>query len=161
VGGVVMNNLWFGQSDRIFDPVPTEKQKEAVGFLVKHAFQVPPYLIDSNILLRLESSGAADRILASQRGLISTLLNDQRIKRMAEQSNRSTTGSYSPFDLLTDLRNGILSELSAPNVQVDLYRRNLQRSYVETLGYHMGRNDASTAKDYPGPREKSAEQGQG
>ena len=147
LGGMVLNNVRYGQGDHLYDPVSAEKQREAVAFLNEHAFQTPGYLIDTNILQRLEPNGAADRILNSQRRLVSVLIDDARCKRMAEVASRSPNSAYLPTDLLGDLRSGIWSELDAAAVEINLYRRNLQRAHVEILGTHANRTDA--ASDLP------------
>jgi len=144
LGGMVLNNVWYGQGDHIYDPVPPEKQREAVAFLMQNGFQVPDYLVDSNILRRLEPSGAADRILGSQRRLLNILIEDERCKRMTEVAGRSPNQAYLPIDLLNDLRTGIWSELNGDPVEINLYRRNLQRAHVETLGSQVSRTDAAT-----------------
>jgi hypothetical protein len=144
VGGMVRNNLWYGQADRMFEPVSSEKQREAVAFLNQNAFQTPTNLIDPNIFLRLESSGAADRILNSQRSILNTLINDQRIERMAEYANREPGLAYAPSDLLKELSSGIWNELTVEPIQIDLYRRNLQRAYVEILGRRVNPTDVSS-----------------
>jgi hypothetical protein len=147
LGGMVLNNVWYGQGDHLYDPVSAEKQREAVAFLNEQAFQTPGYLVDTNILQRLEPNGAADRILNSQRRLLSVLIDDARCKRMAEVASRSPNPAYLPTDLLGDLRSGLWSELDAAAVEINLYRRNLQRAHVEILGTHANRTDA--ASDLP------------
>lgn len=133
VGGFVRKNLYFPESNRVYQPVPGEQQKKAVAFLLANAFQVPQSLIAPDILNRLEATGAADRILGSQVGVLRNLLNDGRLKRLAEQANREPEGAYRPADLMKDLTDGLLSELKASPVDINLYRRNLQRSYVNLL----------------------------
>jgi hypothetical protein len=147
LGGMILNNVWYGQGDHLYDPVSAEKQREAVAFLNENAFQTPGYLVDTNILQRLEPNGAADRILNSQRRLLGVLIDDARCKRMAEVASRSPNPAYLPTDLLGDLRSGIWSELDAAAVEINLYRRNLQRAHVEILGTHANRTDA--ASDLP------------
>ena len=88
VGGLIRNNLWFPDGKKIFSAVTPEQQKKAVQFLNEHAFQIPKSLIDSDILDRLESHGAADRILAGQRSLLRMLLNPSRLNRMSELADR-------------------------------------------------------------------------
>jgi hypothetical protein len=51
---------------------------------------------------------------------------------MAEQAAASPA-AYSPVQLLADLRRGIWSELAAPAQAIDIYRRNVQRGYLETI----------------------------
>ncbi len=89
----------------------------------------------------------ADRILNSQSILLRQLINDNRTKRMAEQVARDPKGAYSPLAMLADLRNGIWSELKGDPVDIDLYRRNLQRSYLEILTAEVGRE--VTSSDLP------------
>ncbi|HEU0010630.1 MAG TPA: zinc-dependent metalloprotease [Verrucomicrobiae bacterium] len=147
VGGVVMNNLWYGQRDHVYDPIPADQQRYAVTFLLENGFKVPDHLVAQDILQRIEPAGVADRILASQRALISSLLDDSRCKRMSEFANRDQENAYSPAALVTDLHAGIFSELNAPQPEISLYRRNLQRAFVELLGTFA--SSTSTSSDMP------------
>lgn len=133
VGGFVQNNVYYGDGDKVYAAVPADQQRKAVAFLAANAFKTPVSLIAPDIVQRLESSGAADRILHSQAGLIGTLLNEERLKRMAENATRDTNNPYLPAQLFDDLGSNIFSELKEGSVGVDLYRRNLQRAYVTQL----------------------------
>jgi len=143
VGGFVRDNVWYGDGDRQYLPVQAEKQRQAVRFLNTNAFQAPRELLDPEILLRLESSGAADRILSSQKRLLESLVAPTRIKRMAEQDARSE-GTYRPVEMLGDLREGIWSELDRDVVAIDLYRRNLQRAFIALMADRMKDEDAGS-----------------
>jgi len=144
LGGMVMNNVWYGQGDHIYDPVSPDKQRQAVSFLNQHAFQLADELLAPGILRRLEANGAADRVLSSQRHILSMMIDDARCKRMAELGNNSPKQAYLPVEMLADLRAGIWSELSEDSVEINLYRRNLQRAHIELLGTHANRTEAST-----------------
>jgi hypothetical protein len=144
VGGVVENRLWYGQAEQVFSPLSADRQREAVAFLNRHAFATPTNLLRHDILARLEPGGAPDRLLNSQRRLLGILLDDARCKRMTEHANGSSASAYTPADLLTDLQTSLWSELKPETVEIDLYRRNLQRAYIELLGNHANRTDAST-----------------
>lgn len=133
VGGFVRNNVWYGDGDKVFEPVPADRQRAAVKFLVETSFTTPQQLLRPDILERLESHGAADRILAGQRQILDMLLIDPRLRRMAEFANKDRKNAYLPVDLLGDLHDGIFGELKADSVEVDLYRRNLQRAFVDIL----------------------------
>jgi len=145
VGGVNESRLWYGQAERVFNPVPADRQREAVAFLNRHAFATPTNLLRPDILARLEPGGAPDRILSSQRRLLATLLDDARCKRMAEHAQETGAGAaYTPGDLLSDLQQALWSELNGNPVVIDLYRRNLQRAFIELLGTQVNRTDASS-----------------
>ncbi len=145
VGGVVQNNLWFGQRDRVFDPVPADRQRAAVALLNENAFKVPDYLINPDIINRIDPDGVADRILASQRSVLAALLDDSRIKRMSDHANRSKD-AYPPAALLDDLHAGIFGGWKQGE-NLTLYRRNLQRANVELLGTPA--SSSSTSSDMP------------
>jgi hypothetical protein len=82
-------------------------------------------------LRRIEPSGVLDRVKTSQTRVLNALLDNARIGRLVEQEAIDGTAAYRPTDFFADLRKGIWSELSAPQVKIDAYRRNLQRSYLD------------------------------
>ncbi|NIM60925.1 MAG: hypothetical protein GTN89_09555 [Acidobacteria bacterium] len=92
----------------------------------------PEFFFSQDIILRITGEGVAGRLQAAQRRLLAMLVNDARVNRMAEHATWNDE-AYTPVELLGDLREGIFSEISS-NEPVDLYRRNLQRSYVDHLG---------------------------
>lgn len=135
VGGFYRNNAWYGDADTQFEAISPEQQRKAVAFLNEHAFRTPEFLVRPDVLLRLEADGAADRILGMQRGLLGSLMDEGRLKRMAEHVSRAAEdGPYRPIDLIRDLSDGIFAELDPEEARaIDLYRRNLQRAYVDML----------------------------
>lgn len=142
VGGFERINLFFGDADRVYFPIFAQRQQEAIQFLNEHAFKTNKKLIDPEITTRLEADGAADRILNSQRGILSTLINDSRVKRMAEHVERAKSESqdpdvYTPAQMLADLRGGIWNEVVDGAEEIDLFRRNLQRTHVEILAMRL------------------------
>ena len=135
VGGFVRANLWYPEGKKIFDPIQAEQQKKAVKFLIENGLRMPPSLVAAEILDRLESHGTAGRILASQQVILRALVNKTRIDRMSEFEARSKD-AYKPADLFGDLFEGMFSDLRlqpGKPIEVDLYRRNLQRAYVDLL----------------------------
>ncbi len=133
IGGVVQQNLYYGDADARFFGVAKDRQKSAMAFLNANAFQVPNSLVAPDLLRRLEASGVANRILNSQRSVLRSLMSENRIIRMAEQVTFDSEAAYAPTEFMDDLTGGIWTELDDSSVTIDLYRRNLQRAYVETL----------------------------
>ncbi|MGE3821805.1 MAG: zinc-dependent metalloprotease [Isosphaeraceae bacterium] len=147
VAGYVQNNVYYGDGDKVYEPIPAEQQKKAVAFLNANAFKTPEAFVTSEITQRLEATGTADRVLRSQTGLLGTLLSETRIKRLAEEATRNPSGAYAPTQLMEDLTGGIFGELKESSVTVDLYRRNLQRAYVDRLTKAV--EQRSTTSDMP------------
>ena len=68
IGGLNSQEKVIGQEGRVFNLIPKEKQKEAVKFLTDNAFTTPAWMIDEEILRRIEPVGAMDRIHTAQTG---------------------------------------------------------------------------------------------
>jgi len=130
-----------------FTPIPRERQKQAVRFLQDNLFTTPTWLLDPAILRRLEPDGAVARINNVQRGMLASLMTEDRMARLVEyEAFPGATGTYSLGEYLGDLRSGIWSELGAGTVRVDAYRRGLQRSYVELVTARLNAPPATTPR---------------
>ena len=135
VGGVTRTRRVAGQEGVVYDPVPREKQKEAMALLTSDAFRTPTEILKPGILTLIEPSGTAERILQGQRSVLSTLLDNGRLARMVNiQAFPGTAAKpYKVSEMMADLRSGIWSELNAGRVSTDVYRRNLQRAYLDVF----------------------------
>ena len=63
---------------------------------------------------------------------------------MIENETLNGNKAYTLIAMMTDLRNSIWSELKSGK-SIDTYRRNLQRAYIERLGYLMTAKDVKRA----------------
>ncbi len=133
VGGLNSQEKVVGQEGRVFTLVPKTRQEEAVKFLVDNAFSTPVWLIDPEILRRIEANGALSRIRNAQNAVLNQLLNDQRFARLIEQQTIDGTAAYTAAELLATVRKGVWKELDGPTVRIDAYRRNLQNAYLEMI----------------------------
>ncbi|MGH7500193.1 MAG: zinc-dependent metalloprotease [Longimicrobiales bacterium] len=119
---------------RRFTPTSKARQQEALQHLSDNAFQVPSWLLDPEILFRIQSEGQVARIRQAQAGVLNALLNANRLNRLIEYEALSPAGqAYTIADLMTALLDGVWSELSDSRVRIDVYRRNLQRAYFESI----------------------------
>ena len=135
VGGVVETRRIAGQEGVVHTPVPREKQKEAMKYIIDEGLRTPKEFIRPEILALLEPSGIAERVLQGHTMLLSGLLDNQRLGRLAtlEALAPAAGKPYTMSEMLTDLRGGVWSELKGPSVNADLYRRNLQRAYLAVM----------------------------
>jgi len=130
-----------------FTPIPRERQRAAVQFLQDNLFTTPTWLLDPAILRRLEPDGSVARINSAQRGILSTLMSDDRMARLVEyEALPGATNTYPLGEYLGDLRGGIWSELRTSSVRIDAYRRGLQRSYVELVAAKLAAPAPSTPR---------------
>jgi hypothetical protein len=137
----------IGQPGMRFRTVPKAKQTEALQFVLANAFTVPPFMINTEVLRRIQAVGAVDRVRTAQGAVLTALLQNQRLDRMTEQLTiDGPTIAYSPMQLLMDLRAGVWSELAKPGTAISIYRRNLQRAYLDNLDQKLNATPASSAE---------------
>lgn len=146
VGGARSQAKHGGQAGRVFTAIPGQQQRQAVSFVIRNAFATPTWLLDAEVLRRIESSGATSRIRNTQAGILNNLLDSGRFGRIVEQQAIEGRTSWGAAEFLTAVRTGIWSELRLPRVKIDVYRRNLQRVYLEI---------AANRLSGPGSDEKS------
>jgi hypothetical protein len=118
-----------------FSPVPRQRQQEAMRYLQQNAFRVPGFLLDPEVLRRIEQEGAVGRVRSAQAGVLNTLFARGRLDRMIEYEAlaRRPGEAYTLAHMLADLRQGVWTELGHGSPRVDVYRRNLQRAYLEAV----------------------------
>ena len=134
VGGVEETRYQAGRGTAPDSPVPGDRQRQAVKFLVDRGFSTPRALMDPEVLMRITPTGGTDPLQGSNVKLLSQLLRPGVFNRMAEaKALAPAKNGYVGVDMLKDLNDGIFSELSGPRPSVELYRRTLQRNYVMLL----------------------------
>jgi len=131
VGGVYENDKTYNQDGVVYTPTPADIQQNAVAFLNEQAFQTPEWMLNKEILNRIEHAGAVERIRNIQENALEDLLDFMRMARMIETETMYEE-SYSALTMLDDVRNGIWTELDTGS-SIDTYRRNLQRSYLHRM----------------------------
>jgi hypothetical protein len=134
VGGVQQINLFYGDAERRFFPNKPTYQRAAVAFLLENALTTPELFLDADVIYRLTAQGVADKVLSAQQRVVQALINPGRIRRMTEHADpRFEQESFTPVELLRELRIGLFNEFEQTPSQIDVYRRNLQRYYVDHL----------------------------
>jgi len=146
VGGVYRDEKYPSQAGVIHTPVSRAEQAGAVRFLADNVFKTPMWMYDPEILRRVEPTGFEDRMRTIQTTFLRNLFDDTRLDRLADQMATAAPAApaYSIGDLLGDVRRASFSELAAPRVAVDAYRRNLQRAFVELMDAKLNPPPAPT-----------------
>jgi hypothetical protein len=145
VGGLDSQQVHIGQGDGMrFKTVPAARQQEAVKFLLANAFTTPAFMIKPEILRRIQAAGVVDRVRTAQAAVLSNLLQNARLDRMTEQVTLDGAVAYSPVALLADVRQGLWSEAATAGTAVSLYRRNVQRAYLEVMDQKLNGSQGAT-----------------
>jgi hypothetical protein len=147
VGGIYETPKSVEQQGDVYEPAPKNLQKDAVDFLNKQLFQTPAWLLDTNILNKISNPVSNETVANIQTSTLNSLLSASRLNRIIICSNRfGASTTYQVDDMLDDLKKGVWRELITKK-PVDNLRRNLQKTYVETLITLL--NPASTTTNVP------------
>ncbi len=146
IGGVEAQQKHIGQDGPRFRTVPRARQAAALPYLVANALTTPSFMIKPEILRRIQPVGVVDRVRLAQRSLLDALLQNARLDRMTEQVTLDGAQAYPPLQFLADLRAGVWSEAAKPGTAITIYRRNLQRAYLDNLDDRLKGTPAASAE---------------
>ncbi|NBC26438.1 MAG: DUF5117 domain-containing protein [Bacteroidetes bacterium] len=135
IGGVYETHKTFEQEGAVYSPVPVGDQRRAMEFLDRHAFTAPTWVYNDEILSRINQADFIDSFRGRQASVLNNILDPQRIARLIEYEYRADD-VYSPYEFMDDVRTSVWSELSDGS-EINVYRRNLQRAFVERMEYLM------------------------
>ncbi|HEY0356828.1 MAG TPA: zinc-dependent metalloprotease, partial [Flavisolibacter sp.] len=131
VGGIYTTPKMTEQPGVVVEFVDENKQKAAIQFLHDNLFKTPKWLVENNI-----SDYTGDNKLATvgniQNSVLNRLLGVNTFNKLARFEAEEPAKAYTAYEMVTDLRKGIWSELTTRQ-PIEIYRRNLQKSFVETL----------------------------
>lgn len=147
VGGVYENAKKPNQKGSIYDVVPKVKQQEAMLWLQSNAFDSPTWLVNIATLRNIDYTGYAERFRSLQVRHLNNVLSFDRIQRLMDAEIVGAS-NYDALDLLQDMRKGIWKEASTAS-NVSIYRRNLQRAYIERMSFLMNEEiKVGATRDY-------------
>ena len=148
VGGFNSQEKVVGQEGRIFNLIPKEQQQAAVKFLLDNAFTTPD-VDDRRGDSAAHRTGGRDRPHSHRAEPGADQSAEQRALRAADGSRRRWTATWPirRWSSWPRVRKGIWKELDAPQVKMDAYRRELQRSYLQAVNIKL--NPAAAAAATP------------
>jgi hypothetical protein len=149
VGGFDSQTKFTGQEGVLFTPVAKARQESAVKFLNENAFVTPTWMIDEQILRRIEPIGVISRVRNAQNSVMNNLLGSARFARLVEQEATGGAAAYAPADFLAAVRKGVWKELDGPQVKIDAYRRNLQHAYLDLANTKVNGAASSLSASLP------------
>ena len=136
IGGVYQYYKTADQDGAVYTHVSKDHQKACVDFLNRNLFQTPYWMIEKDILNKIEFAGMTNRIRSVQSSYLNSVLDFAKMARMIENEALNGSNAYTLQEMMNDLKNGIWFELKN-NRNIDVYRRNLQRTYINRLAYIM------------------------
>ena len=130
IGGIMITPKTNDQPGPVFTYPGKDKQRGAMAFLNTQLFATPVWLIDER-LYGLATVGF-NEVGEIQVKILGGLLDPVRMDRIIEEEATLSPKAYTVTEMLHDLQSGIFSEL-ATGKPIDVYRRNLQKAYVNKI----------------------------
>ncbi|WP_207423288.1 zinc-dependent metalloprotease [Desertivirga brevis] len=154
VGGVYSTPKRVEEQGAVYKQVPFAVQKQAVAFLNKELFNTPTWLVNKQ-LASYTGADPVSSIRNIQTGVLGRLLNPGNLIKLVNAEATFGTGGYTAINLFGDLKRGIWTELQS-GATVDLFRRNLQKAYIDNLDNLLKEPSGAAQSSGPGPRPGSA-----
>ena len=131
VGGIMETPKTVEQEGAVYEIVSKAKQKEAVAYLNKNLFETPKWLLNNDVFAKTGQSGLTT-IGGVQDNILNRMLSTRSLSKLIDAEASLGNNAYRITDLLGDMKSGIYAELTARK-STDIFRRNLQKSYVMAL----------------------------
>ena len=131
IGGYYETYKTADQPGDVYEITPKATQVEALNWLQKNVFETPTWLLQKNIWNKIATYDN-DLLINLQESALANLLSTSRLTRLIQSTNRDAN-SYTLDELMTDTKKGLFTEL-ATGKAIDLYRRTLQKSFVDKIG---------------------------
>jgi hypothetical protein len=146
IGGVYQTQKTTDEDGLVYEIVPADIQSASLGFLNEYVFRTPEWIINENILRRIEPSGEIKRISDVQKSLLNALLEKERMLRIVEAESFLDEDTYSLQQMMQDLRSGIWNDLEK-NISTDAYKRNLQLAWIDRMSLFIHKPADKDKKD--------------
>lgn len=131
IGGILETPKTVEQSGTVYERNPASVQKEAMKFLSEQLFTTPTWIIDQKILNNT-GDDPLEMINKVQSPTLNRLVSNTTLTKLISAEAADGNAAYKITDFFTDMDNAVFTELKS-NKEIDLYRRNLQKAYVEKM----------------------------
>jgi hypothetical protein len=146
IGGVYETDKTHSQEGVVYEFVSEERQKRAMDWLADYGWTSPSWMLNYEVLDRINESSVVNDIRSHQTSLLNSVADPGMLGRLIEWDARSGEDTYTPFELMDDLRHAIWSEIDSNTPEIDVFRRNLQRGYIERMEYLMTEEPSVSAQ---------------
>lgn len=144
IGGVKETPKMVEQKGAIYELVSKSEQKEALKFLSENVFTTPNWLLKTSVLTKIDKS-PVEVVENLQKTVLNRVLSEGVLNKLYEGESLDAN-AYAVYDYLQDIKNSIFSELKSSS-KIDIYRRNLQKNFVETLIARTQASKPSTGRN--------------
>lgn len=138
IGGVRETRFLGGRGGDTFVRTTPEEQRQAIRYLLDEALSTPTWLTDPKLLNRIAMIDVTGPVVNSQKRLLGEMLQPIRFRVLEDAESLAPGSGMTATAYLRDVQKSVFREMSQSQPKVDIYRRELQREYVDYLRTFSG-----------------------
>jgi Met-zincin/Domain of unknown function (DUF5117)/Domain of unknown function (DUF5118) len=138
IGGVRETRYLGGRGGDTFVRTTPKEQQAAIRYLLDDALTTPKWLIDPQVLNRIVMIDVTAPVVNSQKRILGDMLQPARFRVLEDAESLAPGSGMTAADYLSTVQKSVFREAAQPNPKVDIYRRELQREFVEHLRTFSG-----------------------
>ena len=138
IGGVRETRYLGGRGGDTFTRTSPKEQRAAMRYLLDEALTTPKWLVDPNLLNRFAMLDVTAPVVNAQKRILTDMLQPIRFRVLEDVEFLTPGAGLSSSAYLQSIQKSIFRETTMPQPKVDIYRRELQRDYVEHLKAFSG-----------------------
>ena len=152
IGGVRENRFLGGRGGDSFTRTTPREQKAAIRYLLDDALNTPKWLTDPAVLNRIRVFDVAAPVITTQNQILTSMMSPLRFRLLEDAEMVKHGSGMEANQYLATIQSGVFRELKSGKPVVDVYRRELQRAYIEQLKGFSGElqriNNANAAQAF-------------
>jgi Met-zincin/Domain of unknown function (DUF5117)/Domain of unknown function (DUF5118) len=152
IGGVRENRFLGGRGGDSYTRTTPREQKAAIRYLLDDALNTPRWLTDPAVLNRIRVFDVAAPVITTQNQILTSMMSPLRFRLLEDAEMVKRGSGMEANQYLATIQSGVFRELKSNKPVVDVYRRELQRAYIEQLKGFSGEtqriNNANAAQAF-------------
>lgn len=152
IGGVRENRFLGGRGGDSYTRTTPKEQKAAIRYLLDDALNTPKWLTDPAVLNRIRVFDVAAPVITTQNQILTSMMSPLRFRLLEDAEMVKHGSGMEANQYLATIQSGVFRELKTTKPVVDVYRRELQRAYIEQLKGFSGEtqriNNANAAQAF-------------
>ncbi len=138
IGGVRETRYLGGRGGDTFTRTTPAEQREAIRYLLDEALATPKWLVDPQVLNRISMVDVAAPVVNAQKRILAEMLQPVRFRVLEDVESLTPGAGLSAYGYLELVQRSVFRETRDANPKADIYRREIQREFVEHLKAFSG-----------------------
>jgi hypothetical protein len=138
IGGVRETRNLGGRGGDTFTRTSPKEQREAIRYLLDEALSTPKWLVDPQVLNRIAMVDVTAPVVNAQKRILAEMLQPVRFRVLEDVESLTPGTGLTAYSYLDLVQRSVFRETAQAEPKTDIYRRELQREYVEHLKAFSG-----------------------